>query len=330
MKKILLVMGLMVALVLGACTSTGTEGETAATDSAEEVAVLNTDYDNALSVQGQLALGTVRLEETDLAVDEAQAAELLPLWRALQSLSASDTTAAAELDAVVNQIQDTMMPVQLEAIAAMALTTETMTEMMESGELGPAGFGPGGMVTSVDGAPAGAGFSVEGPPGGGIAGGGPADAVFIDVGPGGPGPSGGPGPGGGPGMIVNGELSEEDLATRQAAFESGDFQERLLMGLTIRLLAEKTGEVIENPGAAIADTVYRVVSEATGLSVEELQAQAAEGQTLAEIIEANGGDVEAVQAALAAALEALPDTPEEMDGTQMAASWLGIQPEQNE
>ena len=58
MKKILLVMGLMVALVLGACTSTGSEGKTAATDSAGEVALLNADYDNALSVQGQLALGT--------------------------------------------------------------------------------------------------------------------------------------------------------------------------------------------------------------------------------------------------------------------------------
>jgi hypothetical protein len=128
-------------------------------------------------------------------------------------------------------------------------------------------------------------------------------------------------------MMFGGELSEEDMATRQAAFESGDFQERLLMGLTIRLLAEKTGEVIENPGVAIADTVYRVVSEAIGLSVEELQGQAAEGQTLAEIIEASGGDVESVQAMLATALEELPDTPGDMDGAQMAAFWLGVEPE---
>jgi hypothetical protein len=291
--------------------------------------VLGTDYDDALSVQGQLALGTVRLEETEWAVDEAQAAELLPLWRALQSLSGSDTTAAAELDSVIAQIQETMTPGQLEAIKAMGLTTETMTEMMESGELGLPGGGPGMVVTGGEGGPAGATFSFEGPAGGGgAAGGPPAGAVMIEVGPGGPPPGGSPG--GGPDMMLSGELSEEDMATRQAAFESGDFQERLLMGLTIRLLAEKTGEVIENPGVAIADTVYRVVSEAIGLSVEELQGQAAEGQTLAEIIEANGGDVEAVQATLVTALEELPDTSEDMDAERMAAIWLGVGPEPNE
>jgi hypothetical protein len=331
MKKVWLVVGLVMVLLMSACTSAGTSGDTAE-PAVEEVAVLHTDYEDALSVQGQLALGTVRLEETEWAVDEGQAAELLPLWRALQSLSGSDTTAAAELEAVVKQIQETMTPGQLEAIKAMALTTETMTEMMERGELGLPGGGPNMMVMDGEGLPEGASFSVEGPAGGGFAAGAPADAVVVEFGPGGPPPGGGPGPGSGagPGMMVNGELSEEDMVTRQAAFESGDFQERLLMGLAIRLLAEKTGEVVEMPGAAIGETVYRVVSEATGLSVAELEGQTAEGQTLAEIIEASGGDVEAVQATLATALEELADTPEDMDAAQMAAFWLGIQPEPNE
>jgi hypothetical protein len=285
------------------------------------------DYGDALSVQGQLALGTVRLEETEWAVSEAQAAELLPLWRALQSLSNSDTTAAAELEAVVDQIQETMTPEQVEAIAAMALTTETLTALMESGELGPPGMGPNMMVMEGEGGPAGASFSVEGPAGG-FAGGGPPGGggggpVVFEIGPGGPPPGGAAGAG--PDMMFSGEMSEEDMATRQAAFEGGDFQERLLMGLTIRLLAEKTGEVIEMPGAAIADTVWQVVSEATGLSVEELQAQTAEGQTLAEIIEANGGDVAAVQERLAAALEEVLPEDSPIDGTRMAADWLGVE-----
>ena len=37
---------------------------------------LNNDYDGALSIQGQLAVGTLLLEETELAVDEALAADL--------------------------------------------------------------------------------------------------------------------------------------------------------------------------------------------------------------------------------------------------------------
>lgn len=327
-KKMWLVMGLLVVLVLSACGSMGANGEgVAAEPAADEAVVLDDDYADALSVAGQLALGTVRLEETEWAVDEAQAAELLSLWRALQSLSISDTTAAAELEAVVAQIQETMRPAQLEAIAAMALTTETMTEMMERGELMPPGGGPAMMVIDGEGGPAGASFSVGGPAGGSFAAGGPPGGgpmagapVVIEVGP------GGPPPGGGPGMVFNGDaLSEEDMATQQAVFDSGEFQERLLMGLTIRLLAEKTGEVMAMPGAEIADTVWQVVSEATGLSVEELQAQTAEGQTLAALIEANGGEVAAVQATLAAALDEVLPADSPIDGARMAADWLGVE-----
>jgi hypothetical protein len=45
-------------------------------------------------------------------------------------------------------------------------------------------------------------------------------------------------------------------------------------------------------------SIFEVVSEETGLTAEEIQAQTAEGVTLAEIIKANGGDLEAVKAAL--------------------------------
>lgn len=308
MKKVFLVIGLIAALVLGACSSAETGAPAAEAGAAGEVQ-LSADYDDALSVQAQLALGTVRLEETELAVDEAQAAELLPLWRALQSLSSSDTAAAAEIEAVVNQIQDTMTPAQIEAIAAMALTTETLAELMESGELAPAGFGRGAAAGDASGEGGPAGFPPGGLPAGGFPGGGPPGGGF----PGGPGAAG--------------NLSEEDIATRRAARESGNFsgfQDQILMGLAIRLLAEKTGEEIENPGAAIADTVFGVVSEATGLSVEELRAQTAEGQTLAQIIEANGGNVEAVRTILVEALNELPNSGD-LDVEQIASEWLGLE-----
>jgi polyisoprenoid-binding protein YceI len=49
-----------------------------------------------------------------------------------------------------------------------------------------------------------------------------------------------------------------------------------------------------------------IISEATGLDPEALREEAASGATLAEIITANGGDVEAVKAEL---IEALSDAP---------------------
>jgi uncharacterized protein (DUF433 family) len=308
MKKLFLLIGLIAAPMLGACSSGTGVSDAGARAAGEEPARLSADYDDALSVEAQLALGTVRLEETEQAVDEAQAAELLPLWRALQSLSSSDTAAAAELEAVVNQIQDTMTPAQIEAIAGMALTTDTVAELIESGELAPAGLGQraaGGEVGS-------AGGSVSLPPGGfppgGFAGGGPPGGAF---------------PGG---LGAAGNLSQDDIATRQAEFESGEsggFEERLLLNLTIRLLAEKTGEEIENPGQAIADAVFGVVSEATSVSVEEIQAQAAEGATLAEIAEANGVAVADVRPAIVEALSALPNAAE-LDVEQIADQWLGL------
>jgi hypothetical protein len=53
-----------------------------------------------------------------------------------------------------------------------------------------------------------------------------------------------------------------------------------------------------------------IISEATGLSIEELQEEAASGATLAEIITAHGGDVEAVKAELIEAMSQMPNADE--------------------
>jgi len=301
---ILYLIGIL-GLILPACTPGANGSEPATGD--DTAVVLNDEYGDALSVQGQLALGTVQLDETDLAVDEAQAAELLPLWQALQSLSNSDTAATAESDAVVNQIQDTMTAEQIQAIATMALTIDSLTALQESGELGGLGNqgdDNGNTTTTGGGFLGGGGF-----PGGGI--------------PGGGGPPGGGFPGGGgPGGGAPADLSEDDIATRQAAFASGNFQEQALTGMVIRLLAQKTGEDLGFPGGNNPiTTVLTVISEATGLSVEDIQTQTAEGITLGELVEANGGDVETVHDALVQALGEMPNTAEQ-DLGQLATEWL--------
>lgn len=318
-KVVILLLGLLIVLALAACgqdagqsTSSASGGDAAEKNGAEEeqvetiVAQISDDFDNALSPMGQLALGTLRLEDSELAISEQQAAELLPLWQAMQSLSNSETTAQVELDAVVKQIQGAMTAEQVATIAAMQLTEDSLTEMMDSGDLGSRGFG--GRNAAVEGED---GFTF--PPGG-----------FE----GGFGPPGG-GPGGGPGGFgggFGGQLSEDDIATRRAQFAEnglGDMSERFLTGAVVRLLQGKTGEVPTSPGG-LFETVFAMVADETDLSIEEIQAAMADGHSLAEIIESNGGDVEAVRAAMIQAFEALPNAGD-FDAGQRADQWLNQQ-----
>ena len=75
-----------------------------------------------LSQEGQLLVGTFKLEDTTLEVTSAQAATLLPLWETLESLASSNTAASQEVDAVVSQIESSMTAQQISSITAMKLT----------------------------------------------------------------------------------------------------------------------------------------------------------------------------------------------------------------
>ncbi len=342
-KSVLLLVGLLAALLLlSACGGSGDAAEDNGNSNREEAsgngesqgasqnepvqaeeekARLADNYADALSIQGQLALGTLRLEDGELAIDEETAAELLPLWQALQSLMNSDTTAAVELEAVVNQIQDGMSAEQIAAIAEMKLTEDSLTSMIENGELGfRRGAGQGG-----DGEGGFFGMLPEGatPPEGGVIivgpGGGPGGGGFGGGQGGGQGGGFGGGPGGG-----FGNLDEDARATRLAEFANGgtaDFQETLLVGLVVRLMQQKSGELPEAFGRF--DRVFEVIAEETGLSMEEIQVKAADGASLAEIVEANGGDLEVVRASLIEAFSGMSNAPE-LDVEQMADEWLGI------
>ena len=173
-------------LILVACGGANSAANTATT-------VLNEDYPDALPIQTQLTLGTLKLEDTSLAVDSEQAAELLTLWQAIRSLSSSDITAEGEIEAIVNQILETMSPEQLEAIAAMELTQEGILELTQ--ELGIARGGDG---------------TTEGDPRGSA-----PDGMVPGSG-GGPGGGMGGGPDGGGFGELSGDLDPEQIATLQA------------------------------------------------------------------------------------------------------------------
>lgn len=295
MKRFLVVISLILVVVLTACSST--TGSNAEPVAAQGQTVLQDNYDNALSVQGQLALGIVQLEGTDLAVDEAKAAELLPLWQALTSLTNSDTAAPVEIEAVVKQIEETMSPAQIEAIAAMALTTDSLTDLQSSGGLGFGGFGRGAAATNGDSEATnrGSGGGFPGGPGGDFAGGG-----FP----------GGPGGGFGGGAA----LDEDAISTRQAQFAASgvSVEDRVLLNAVVRLLQTKTGEAPVNGRGNLFETMYTTVSEATGLSIDDIQTAVSGGQTLAQIVTDNGGDVSAVRETIMTALADMP-LPEGQD-----------------
>lgn len=108
---------------------------------------MNENYDDALPILTQLLVGTLKLEETDLAVEPELASELLPLWQMARSLSDSDTAAEAEVTAITKQIQQAMTNEQIGAIANMQVTQAGLMEML--GDLG-FGFAGRGQEMSPD------------------------------------------------------------------------------------------------------------------------------------------------------------------------------------
>lgn len=165
----------VVLLTLTACGSgdAGVDGEQNEIAGETERMEITDDYaEDALPVTQQLALGSLLLEETDLAVDPEQALDLVPYWKLYKSLLESDTTAPEELDALVNEIQEIMTAGQVNYIAGLQLIQEDMTTLAE--ELGivdqmrPEGMEEGA-AAGQGGLGGGGGTSEEGIPGEGEA-----------------------------------------------------------------------------------------------------------------------------------------------------------------
>lgn len=93
--------------------------------------LLTTDYENALSIPMQLIIGSLKLEDTPQAMDASAAKKLLPLWQAVETLGSSDTTSSIEMEALYQQIEETMTPEQIAAISAMRLTRMDMAQVVE-------------------------------------------------------------------------------------------------------------------------------------------------------------------------------------------------------
>lgn len=127
MKKIFLPLAFLFALLLASCSGTAAPAPTTGGDIYVSQN-LPVDYEGALAVRNQLALGTIELNQTELAISAEQAQTLLPLWQALRSTQQVGGTAQAEVSALLTQIEAAMTPEQLQSIANMKLLQTDMQD----------------------------------------------------------------------------------------------------------------------------------------------------------------------------------------------------------
>jgi hypothetical protein len=217
-NKILLI---VLAMTLLAVTTVACSGAT----EAEDVALAEVEAEDVAMAESQgggiageksslntLMMGVLLLENDDMAVTVEQADEMLPLWKMARSLNENSNVAIEELDALAEQISESLTDEQLVAIKEVETSDESLRELMQ--ELGVGfGGGQGGDGSSE-------GFQR---PGGGM-----------------PGSGAGGGPGGGAGGTG---LTPEQIATMQAereGFSRSGMNPGLLEAL-IELLEDKTG-----------------------------------------------------------------------------------------
>ena len=147
MKRTILIIPLITMLFLSAYANRATADTVSTT--ATPAATLDASCGNTASAEQQLLLGTIKLQGTSLAVTKEQATTLLPLWKQIQTLRPSMAPAQGQgnataqptnsnasnqdqITALVNQIQSAMTSDQLTAIAAMKITPQSATTLMQA------------------------------------------------------------------------------------------------------------------------------------------------------------------------------------------------------
>jgi protein-disulfide isomerase len=204
MRKILLIILLLFTLTMSACG--GVSGEIQAN---------STQASTDLPIETKLVVGTLKLEGTEQAVTSEQAKGLLVMWQVYQELLSSDTAAQAEIDCLIEQIQETMTAEQMKAVSAMNLTQQDVFALIqEQGvEMGQVQPGGSGSDATFSFSPDGGSMGGSAPPDAGMAGGVPPDGGMAGMSDAGPGTStdqnqeAGAGPGAGAGGFADAPIA---------------------------------------------------------------------------------------------------------------------------
>jgi hypothetical protein len=85
--------------------------------------------DQEVTLETKVAVGILKLENTELAVTAEQAKELLPLWKGVRTIGASEMISDAEMDALYDQIQETLTSDQMAKINSMDLENMDMATL---------------------------------------------------------------------------------------------------------------------------------------------------------------------------------------------------------
>jgi len=133
-----LVVIVVISFVISSCSAPSTSSSeqpiqnTASSDQPmQTTASIEESVPREMPLVMKLALGTFKLDETDSPITSEQAGKFLPLWKAVRSLSQSETAAAEETQALIKQIQDSMTSEQMKAINDMGLTFQDMRSIAE-------------------------------------------------------------------------------------------------------------------------------------------------------------------------------------------------------
>jgi hypothetical protein len=161
MRKLLFSLLVVLTILLSACSAASTGTPTSATN-------------NDLPIATQLAVGTLKLDESGQNITAEQAEALVVYWQVYKELSQSEIAAQAEMDGLVAQIQETMTDAQMQAITDMALTQQDVFTAMQ----GMTVVSSNSSDSTVN-APSGGNIPAGGPPDGGGA---PPDGgISLDV-----------------------------------------------------------------------------------------------------------------------------------------------------
>lgn len=125
-KSLVILAGLGLILLLAACGKSTQE----ATAQQASTPGMPTFDASTMTEDEKLAIGTLQLEGTDLAVDKEEAQILLPLWKAARALKMDETVSEQEMEALYQQIRKTMSAQQVQAIDGMTFTSEDINALM--------------------------------------------------------------------------------------------------------------------------------------------------------------------------------------------------------
>ncbi len=138
---------LLMIILLTACRSTTnsiTDSNSSGTSGVSQNGEMN------LTERTKLIIGMLEIEKTDLKITKEQAIQLLPEWKVLKNLLASDSASLVEIEALQNQIKGSLTSEQLEWIDKQSYTAGDYQSVLQ--EFLPEGmaFGGNGSLTQAE------------------------------------------------------------------------------------------------------------------------------------------------------------------------------------